>query len=212
MESKEIRSRFFKNLSLGLIYPAILGNIFYIILYVMINWSIYDSMRDFRIKFALLMITMVFYVGDYLYTYFTYNYKRWMFVFTLVFATVLLWTLQSIHLTTIKSEMKHAADIPSIVLSYFVFIILYLIWDIFEKRSAKDPEENKFYKRAIIWECISAALLLICIFFDKLTIPFISNESIASVVGLGIIATCFIFIVYLKYKFWINNEIGRINA
>ncbi len=169
-------------------------------------------MRDFRIKFALLMITMVFYVGDYLYTYFTYNYKRWMFLFTLLFVVVLFWTLQRIHLTVVKTETRLAADIPSIVVAYFVFIILYLIWDIFEKRTTTDPREVKFYGRLIIWECASAALLMICIFFDKLSIPFISDESIASVSGLGIIAVCFIFVVYYKYKFWMKNEFKRLNT
>ncbi|MFI5171880.1 MAG: hypothetical protein ACHQFW_05790, partial [Chitinophagales bacterium] len=186
MVQKEIKNRFLKNLSLGLIYPAVLGNIFYIILYVVTNWSTYESMRDFRIKFALLMITTIFYLGDYLYTYFTYNYKQWMFLFTLVFVTFLFWTIQRIHLTTIKSETRPVADISSIIISYFVFIILYMIWDIFERRSTRDVTEIKFYNRVILWECGSAALLMVCIFIDKLTIPFITDKSLASVIGLGI--------------------------
>ncbi|MFI5173059.1 MAG: hypothetical protein ACHQFW_11755, partial [Chitinophagales bacterium] len=88
----------------------------------------------------------------------------------------------------------------------------YLAWDIFERRSTRDVAEIKFYNRVIFWECGSAVLLMVCIFIDKLSIPFITDKSLASVVGLGIIAVCFIFVVYYKYKFWLRNEIKKLNA
>lgn len=189
---------------LGLIYPAVLGNLLYIVLGVL--ESIYFQKNNpfegtsfFTLKFYLLIVTVIFYLADYLYSLFTNNFRWWMFLFDLVFVVGLYFTYKRIHIA-LDNKDNLFPDIDLIILFYMVFILLYLFWDFLEKKSTTNDDEKKFYTKIIIWECSSIVLL---------SSSYIVFKSASQETGgyfllivLSIITFCFMIIDIRKFKFW----------
>lgn len=193
----------------GLLYPAVLGNIIYIILTVFENQSNYGSGENFNLKVSILIITTVFYLCDYLYIYFTHKFKWWMFLLDLFFVTFLFLTYQKLHLST--TEMEKSPEILPILCFYLVFIFLYYIWDKIEHNNTESEGEKKMYKWVLIWEYFSFTLLLVNIafqYFDNL-IPDYKNHFY--VFSIGIITIMFLAIDIWKYKFWADHELMKSN-
>ncbi|HEY0427727.1 MAG TPA: GNAT family N-acetyltransferase [Pyrinomonadaceae bacterium] len=202
MTSKKIGENFLKKLMIGLIYPAILGNIIYIIL-----TFIFTQDERYTVKFVLLLITAFFYLFDYLYIYFTYDFKWWMFILDLIFVIGLFFTYQNLHFPLNSSKNDIAPpNLFMILICYAVFILLYLIWDSIEKKNSKTSEKS-MYKWIVWWEIISLSLLGINIVLQFLAILSSYNKSIVVIWTLIFITIGFGRINWEKYKFWNANEL-----
>ena len=205
MTKTEIRNNFLKNLMIGMLYPAVLGNIIYIILTVIENQSKYGSGYNFNFKVAYLIITALFYFCDYLYIYFTNKFKWWMFILDLFFVIFLFLTYQKLHLTT--TEKGKSPEVLSILYFYLLFIFLYFIWDKTENNTSESDGEKKMYNSILNWEYFSFVLLLINIvlhYFDN----FLSEyKDYISIFSIAIITILFFIIDILKYKIWAENEL-----
>ena len=202
MEKHFIGNNFLKNIMLGLIYPAILGNIIYITLTVLNNRVIFEHEAFFNIKFTLLLITAAFYFFDYLYIYFTYNFKWWMFFLNVIFAGTLFLTFQKIHLNMNEGEAKLAPEIFSILCFYLIYIVLYFAWDFYEKTKTINFKEKYMYKWIVRWEAFSIILLLICIFLYDQSKYLTKYRIIFSIIILSVLTISFGLFDIWKYKFW----------
>jgi hypothetical protein len=123
-----------KDLMLGLIYPAVLGTIMYSGLDSLFaqrfRWSgTFDC--TIILKFLLLVVTLAFYICDYLYIIFTRNYRKKFFAYDLVFLFGLYLTVRVLHLPNQEPPLKA----PVIAGCYFVFMWLYYRWDRLERQA-----------------------------------------------------------------------------
>lgn len=152
-----------KDLMLGLIYPAVLGNIIYILLRFIFDQAntLLNNSHKFEwivtAKFLLLIVTLAFYFCDYLYITFTNDFVKKFFWFDIVFILVLFCTIYLIHI-----------DVPSvapnnrwILICYFAFMFFYWMWDRYEKDRCNDDKEKDLYRRIIRWEILAMAGLLL---------------------------------------------------
>ena len=147
-----------KNLMLGLIYPAVLGSIIYLAMAEVTDqatalWTVfstgqsYDPSLNVSLKFVLLGVTLVFYGCDYLYLLFTNNFNLGFFILDIIFIATLYVTVLCIGI----NDGEKTPQILGIIACYAVFMILYLGWDIFEKRRCTAAEKS-FYRSVIVWE------------------------------------------------------------
>lgn len=156
------RHKVFKDLMLGLIYPAVLGNIIYILidnLFGQLNQpSDFNVIRG--IKFGLFLVTLAFYFADYLYIYFTREFQGKFFLCDLVFVSVLFFTIRYIDINR-NDQLEYASPI---FFCYWIFMGLYWYWDEVEKKKCESgvciEGEIDFYERLIKWEkrCFGAIL------------------------------------------------------
>jgi len=208
MERHFIGNNFLKNIMLGLIYPAILGNIIYITLTVLNNKSTFEHEAFFNIKFILLLVTTAFYFFDYLYIYFTYNFKWWMFFLNIIFAGTLFLTFQKIHLTTNASEALLAPEFYSILWFYLIYITLYLAWDFYEKKHTTNDKEKKMYTWIVRWEAFSIFLLVLCVSLYDQGKYLTKFRAILSIIILSVLTISFGLFDIWKYKFWREHIIS----
>src|SRR5258705_2438587 len=147
--SKESNRPVRQDLMLGLIYPAVLGTILYQLLFTIahvlreqyplsaIDWT----------KWTLVVISLGFYICDYLYIVFTKRYYWWAFLCDIVF-------LLALYATVIAIDVDNPNRLPHnkvILLCYFVFLLVYLLWDVNELLTLLlDPERN-FNRSYVIW-------------------------------------------------------------
>ncbi len=153
-----------KNLMLGLIYPAVLGSIIYLALaevaeQVVALWGVfsgqpYEVSLVVSLKFFLLGVTLTFYCCDYLYLLFTNDFNLGFFFLDIVFIIVLYATVLAIGLDAGEEPPK----VLLILGFYTVFILLYLVWDLFEKTRCT-ADETGFYNSVIKWELWSLLVL-----------------------------------------------------
>jgi hypothetical protein len=156
-----------KDLMLGLIYPAVLGSILYLCLdqfavQLSILWN-KGPFQAFRLyeanvgwKFFLLLLTLAFYIFDYLYITFTNEYRRWFFFFDLFFVVALYFTVFCIDISHYTTTPNYEA----ILFYYFTFMLLYWIWDSTERGTVKEEkgvkdEEYRMYTYIVWWERIA---------------------------------------------------------
>ncbi|HEX9930381.1 MAG TPA: DUF433 domain-containing protein [Pyrinomonadaceae bacterium] len=156
-----------KTLMLGLIYPAVLGNIIYlsidqIVRQVKLFFTVthIEPNPVLRLKFAFLLVTLAFYFSDYLYIYFTKKFRLSFFIYDILFVIALLTTAIAINMEN-PSELP---DIRIITGCYFFFMLLYLVWDVTELRDCQklkcSNHEIRFYWKIIAWEIFSIVLLI----------------------------------------------------
>jgi len=115
---------------LGLIYPAVLGTILYQLLFTIahILREQYPLSAIIWIKYMLVIISIGFYVCDYLYIVFTKRYYWWSFLCDIVF-------LLALYATVIAIDVDNPRNLPHnkvILFCYFIFLLVYLIWDGYE--------------------------------------------------------------------------------
>jgi hypothetical protein len=135
---------------LGLIYPAVLGTILYQLVF-----TIAHVLRDqislsaiVWIKWTLIIILIGFYVCDYLYIFFTKRYYWWSFVCDVVF-------LLALYATVIAIDVDNPRNLPHnkvILLCYFIFLLVYLLWDGYEFLTLPSGRERNFYRSVVSWE------------------------------------------------------------
>ena len=208
MNKQKIQQSFFKSLMMGLIYPAILGNIMYALLTVLSDSpNNYGGLYNYKLKLAVLIVTSIFYLCDYLYSYFTYQFKTWMFFLDLLFVGLLFFTYLNMH---VSSEVMNRPHLMNILLFYLIFITMYYVWDNIEIKNCKDVNEQKMYQFNIKWE-VGSFLLLIC----NLVIHFIGNrittetKDLIAVASISLITLCFVGINIWKYECWLLHEVTK---
>ena len=209
MTKQAIQNGFLKNLMIGLLYPAVLGNIIYIIMTVVHQRSLYDSGTNFNLKFNVLIITTFFYLFDYLYIYFTKDFKWWMFLCDVAFVFILFFTYQNIHLPTIPQDANPSIEISNILICYLLFVALYFIWDCIEKKKSTDAEEKKMYKWILVWEYCSAFLLIVNLIIHNIQNFLVGYIDTISILSLTFITLTFGLIDFFKFKFWVKHELTK---
>ncbi len=147
---KESRRPVKQELMLGLIYPAVLGTILYQLLITVAHVlkAQYPFSAIVCVKCALLIVSIGFYVVDYLYIVFTKRYYWWSFLFDIVF-------LLTLYATVIAIDVDNPSRLPRnhvILLCYFVCLLVYLVWDGYEFLTLPAGEERTFYRSVVCWE------------------------------------------------------------
>ena len=152
-----------KRVMAGLAYPAVLGNIIYMLFQSFERLNTQDALAPS--KFLLLALTAAFYLCDFMYLTFTKQFGALFFALDSVFVVLLFWT---IHLIGVWRP----ADDPGICgisMLFAIFMALYFLWDLIEFWRLKstprtDPERN-FYLKMFTWEGLSLAgfLSILCI-------------------------------------------------
>jgi hypothetical protein len=139
-----------QELMLGLIYPAVLGTILYQLFFTLAHMlRDQDPINEtLLIKFALVIVSIGFYVCDYLYIVFTKRYYWWSFLCDVVF-------LLALYATVIAIDVDNPRSLPHnkvILLCYLIFLLIYLVWDGYEFLTLPAGEERNFYRSVVHWE------------------------------------------------------------
>src|SRR6266567_5257916 len=148
--SKESNKPVKQELMLGLIYPAVLGTILYQMLFTLAHLlrEQYPINAIICIKCTLLIVSIGFYVCDYLYIVFTKRYYWWSFLCDLVF-------ILALYATVIAIDVDNPRNLPHnkvILLCYLIFLLVYLVWDGYEFLTVPLGEERDFYRSVVYWE------------------------------------------------------------
>jgi len=155
----------------GLIYPAILGTILFSALQLaeanlraIFSSGEYLASSVLTLKCLLFLVTLVFYGCDYLYATYTRDFIPLFFLFDFFFVACLYVTVELID---IKDD-KRLAKGWLVAALYLFFMILYRLWDGYErgKCAARLGQcvsgELIFYDKVLRWEHWSIAGLLLC--------------------------------------------------
>ncbi len=183
---------------LGLIYPAVLGTILYQLVFTVAHVlrEQYPLSAIIWIKWTLVVISIGFYVCDYLYIVFTKRYYWWSFLCDVVF-------LLALYSTVIAIDVDNPHTLPHnrvILFCYFIFLTVYLVWDGYEFLTLPRGKERDFYRSVVFWELPS--LFVICVFsFVIWTWNNNSMISILTTVLLSSITLWFGFLVNRMRKF-----------
>ncbi len=141
-----------QELMLGLIYPAVLGTILYQLVFTIAHVlrEQYPLSAIIWIKWTLVVISIGFYVCDYLYIVFTRHYYWWSFLCDVVF-------LLALYATIIAIDVDNPRNLPHnkvVLLCYFIFLLVYLLWDGYEFLTLPRGHERKFYRSLVSWEVL----------------------------------------------------------
>jgi hypothetical protein len=158
-----------KQLMLGLIYPAVLGTVLYSALGAAVDPLLMlvglsreaPTVNASGLKWTLVVVTLVFYLCDYLYIMFTKTFRSWFFVADLVFLMALYATFRTLD---IESEVLALHHLIAVAVCYVLFMFLYLSWDVYEWRRTIYSRERHLYKKVIAWESMSLLLLVLWLF------------------------------------------------
>ncbi|MGC2236409.1 MAG: hypothetical protein WA584_09620 [Pyrinomonadaceae bacterium] len=188
MKEKEV----LKTLMLGLIYPAVLGNIIYIAIQELTKMP-FEANIFHDIKLLFLLITLVFYFCDYLYISFTKDFGWFFFICDVAFIVFLYITVYSINIG--KSENL---KIETILSCYLAFMGIYLIWDFIEFLKNKSKvKESSFYKKIIGWEIASMTGLSIAYYYHNVI-------NVAFVI-IALITLCFVYFTLKKKELYFSK-------
>jgi hypothetical protein len=196
--SKESNRPIKQELMLALIYPAVLGTILYELfdtLAQMIKGQ-YPLNLIVCIKCSLLIISIGFYVADYLYIVFSKRYYWWAFLCDTVF-------LLALYAIVIATDVDNPYNLPHnkiILLCAFMFLLVYLMWDGYEFLTLPRGHERNFYRSVVYWEL--PWLLVIGVF--EIIALFWTNQlliSILTIIILSIVTIWFGFLVRRMRKF-----------
>jgi len=135
---------------LGLIYPAVLGTVFYQLVSTIAHVlrEQYPLSAIVWIKWTLVVISIGFYICDYLYIVLTKRYYWWAFVCDVVF-------LLALYATVIAIDVDNPRSLPHnkvILFCYFISLLVYLVWDGYEFLSLPRGKERDFYRSVVSWE------------------------------------------------------------
>jgi hypothetical protein len=149
-----------QELMLGLIYPAVLGTILYQLVFTIAHVlrEQYPLSAIVWIKWTLVIISMGFYICDYLYIVFTKRYYWWSFLCDVVF-------LLALYATVIAIDVDNPHSLPHnkvILLCYFIFLTVYLLWDGYEFLSLPRGKERDFYRAVVSWELPGLFVIGVC--------------------------------------------------
>ncbi|MDX6614705.1 MAG: hypothetical protein QOD75_3891 [Blastocatellia bacterium] len=183
---------------LGLIYPAVLGTILYQLFFTIAHVlrEQYPLSAIVWIKWTLVVISIGFYVCDYLYIVFTKGYYWWSFVCDIVF-------LLAFYATVISIDVDNPRSLPHnkvILFCYFIFLLVYLVWDGHEFLTLPRGKERDFYRAVVFWEL---PWLVVIGVFEIIALAWNNHLmiSILTIVILSIVTIWFGFLVSRMRKF-----------
>jgi hypothetical protein len=181
-----------QELMLGLVYPAVLGTILYQLFFTLAHLlrEQYPFGAIIYIKFTLILISVGFYVCDYLYIVFSKRYHWWAFLCDLIF-------LLALYATVIAIDVDNPTSVPHnrvILLCYFIFLLVYLVSDGYEFLTLPAGEERDFYRSVVSWELL---WLIVIGVFGIVSLLWINHLmiSIVTIMILSIITIWFGFLV-----------------
>jgi hypothetical protein len=154
-----------KNLMLNLIYPAVLGTVMYgavaatlePLVGVLAGRTVTASADpNALLKACLLVITVAFYIADYLYIWFTRQFGWLFFAFDLVFLVTL---YVSVYAIGLSAGPTTPPSLPLVVKCFLIFMGLYLVWDVIERSRSQNSRERRWYGRVLTWEGLSLLVL-----------------------------------------------------
>jgi hypothetical protein len=190
--SKESNRPIKQEVMLGLIYPAVLGTILYQLLFTLAHVlrEQYPLSAIVWIKWILIIISIGFYVCDYLYIVFTKRYYWWSFICDVVF-------LLALYATVIAIDVDNPRSLPHnkvILLCYFIFLLVYLVWDGYESLTLPRGDERDFYRSVVSWEL---PWLFIIGVFETIALVWKNHLmiSIVTIIVLSIVTIWFGFLV-----------------
>ena len=160
----------FKQLMLGLVYPAVLGTVLYTVLGAALDPFLSVLLGHSRtvgapwVKWVLLLTTVAFYCCDYLYIMFTRQFSVAFFLCDLVLLAGLYITVLTIDITTAVFPHRNLVLVAA---CYLGFMVLYLMWDLFERFNTGDRAEQRFYNKVIYWESSSILIVVAWLVFDN---------------------------------------------
>src|SRR6266850_4954838 len=195
---KELTRPVKQEVMLGLIYPAVLGTILFQLLeaFAHLLRGQYPLNAIICIKCALLIISIGFYVSDYFYIVFTKRYYWWSFLCDVVF-------LLALYAAVIAIDVDNPTSLPHnrvILFCYFIFLMVYLVWDGYEFLTLPRGKERDFYRSVVSWEL--PWLLVIGVFE---IMAFVWNNhlmiSILTIVILSMVTIWFGFLIGRMRKF-----------
>jgi hypothetical protein len=187
-----------QQLMLDLIYPGVLGTILYQLFFTVAHLlrEQYPLSAVIYIKFALVLISIGFYVCDYLYIVFTKRYYWWSFLCDVLF-------LLALYATIIATDVDNPRSLPHnkvVLLCYFAFLLVYLIWDGYEFLTLSGGKERDFYRSVVLWEL--PGLFIIGV-FEIIALAWANHLmiSILTIIILSLVTIWFEFLVARMRKF-----------
>lgn len=192
MVQQEKKVEFIKQLMLGLIYPAILGNMIYMI------FSYTDSSDGYYyIKFFLLIATTLLYILDFVNCYFVKSYNWWRFFFNLFIVYNLFYTIKFIHLIPDSNGTFEEPRYMNILVAYFIFVgntFQWIFWlKIIDKRKTGRFDRNEIYLY-MGWSGLSILIIGVSIFL---------NTGLSCVVSVLVVLFGYLIIARVNYKRWL---------
>lgn len=158
-----------KELMLGLIYPAVLGSIFYTALgklgeqfsfaWLSLSGGGFDWSALTAVKLFLLLVAIAFYFCDFLYIRFTRDYRTRFFVYDLIFVATMYAAFAAIGL----ENRAQPPDAELMLSLYFVFMFLYHRWDMLELKGCEPGEERELFRKVVRWERVSMLAIAGCL-------------------------------------------------
>jgi hypothetical protein len=183
---------------LGLIYPAVLGTILYQLFFTIghVLRQQYPTTEILSIKWALVVISIGFYVCDYLYIILAKRYYWWSFLCDILF-------LLAFYATIIAIDVDNPVRPPNnkvILLCYLIFLLVYLVWDGYEFLTLPRGKERDFYRAVVFWELpglfvVSVVEIIALVWSNHLI------TSIVTIIILLVVTVWFAFLVCRMRKF-----------
>jgi hypothetical protein len=204
MEERVTRNETLKQVMLGLIYPAVLGSVFYNFLGAAIEPFVNRILGRPAVlvapwlKWVLLFTTLVFYCCDYLYIMFTREFVALFFVCDLILLAGLYVTFSSIDIRAAALPHRNVVVVGA---CYCAFMTLYLAWDIFEKSRTKEPKEQWLYKHVILWEVVSLIMIVVWLGLET-WVPNFSRDVVFLTAILVLITIWFAVLALKKRDFY----------
>jgi hypothetical protein len=205
-----MRNELLKELMLGLIYPAVLGTVLVSSLAAVVDPMITNllqlgnaqALTDFQpVRWALVIITLSFYLCDYLYIRFTKNFTVGFFLLDIMFLVALYVTFIAIDLDGVVFRLDNLYVIAG---CYFLFMCCYLGWDIYERRQSSG-DETRLYNRVILWECCSICLLFGWFIKFRRTVE-VTKPGWQLALVLGAITIGFIYVIHQKQRYYTHHS------
>jgi hypothetical protein len=189
---------------LELLYPAVLGAVLFEGLKV---WRIavrsigvfagqtstFDHLL--ALKCALVAITVLFYICDYVYIVLTRQFEVGFFWYDCAFLAGLYLTFVHMHLDEV--DIARVPESWAIASLFATFFVGYGSWDFFEFRRASDTSTRDFYWRVIRWEVAS---FLVFIAMTPLAVAYPHDELVAAMLTLIILMVTLWFFHLVREK------------
>jgi len=142
-------------LTLELLYPAVLGSVFYTLFTAVSDGTgfLAGSIGDISLKGIIFIVTLAFFSADFVYTTWSPGF-RWPFFFLDVFIVTGLYTIFSG--TALVSTAS--PDLDRIAGGFAVILLCYFIWDCCDPAIRQTPILKR---HMFIWEAISGSALIV---------------------------------------------------
>ncbi len=171
-----------QKLMLELFYPAVLGAL----LYELLNFSkdLLIGKQAFEgptiIKLILFLISIAFYICDYIYIICTKVYSWLFFLADVLFLLLLYATIKLLNLE--PETEKFLPHNKLILLCYLFFLIAYFRWDKSERnKSVPMSKSEKYFSSVVTWEKGSSIAILIFLILALIWGYFTGNHLVISI-------------------------------